>query len=88
MSQSVDLAAGVYNLSFMAAQRDKYQSQYESLEILVDGRQVGTATPVRHHLWPVPDVEFHAWRRGCIPSSSSGLIRRAATTRPLLTKCS
>jgi hypothetical protein len=45
MSQSVDLAAGFYNLSFMAAQRDKYQSQYESLEILVDGKQVGTATP-------------------------------------------
>ena len=45
MSQSVYLAAGIYNLSFMAAQRAKYQTQYESIEILVDGEQVGTATP-------------------------------------------
>ena len=29
----------------MAAQRANYQSQYESIEILVDGVQVGTATP-------------------------------------------
>ncbi len=45
ISQSVFMPAGVYNLSFMAAQRDKYQSSYESIEILVDGVVVGTATP-------------------------------------------
>ena len=28
MSQSVYLAGGIYNVSFLAAQRDKYQSQY------------------------------------------------------------
>ena len=52
MSQSVYLAAGVYNISFLAAQRDKYQSQYESIEILVDGTEVGTATPLRPRRYP------------------------------------
>ena len=41
MSQSVYLAAGVYNLSFMAAQRDQYQTQCQTIEILVDGAEVG-----------------------------------------------
>ncbi len=45
MSQSVEMAAGVYNLSFMAAQRAQYQSQAQSIEVLVDGALVGTATP-------------------------------------------
>ena len=45
ISQADYLAAGTYNVSFMAAQRDEYQSQYESLEVLVDGKVVGTATP-------------------------------------------
>ncbi len=45
MSQSVDMAAGVYNVSFMAAQRNKPQSQAQTIEILVDGAIVGTATP-------------------------------------------
>ncbi len=45
ISQAVDLAAGTYNLSFLAAQRDKYQSTYQSIEILVDGNEVGSATP-------------------------------------------
>ncbi|MGO9109701.1 MAG: DUF642 domain-containing protein [Thermoguttaceae bacterium] len=45
MSQSVYLAAGVYNLSFMAAQRHLHQTQDQTLEILVDGAEVGIATP-------------------------------------------
>ena len=45
MSQSVYLAAGVYNLSFMAAQRYYYQTQNQVIEVLVDGVEVGTATP-------------------------------------------
>jgi hypothetical protein len=45
MSQSVYLAAGFYNLSFMAAQRDKSQTQYQSLQIWVDSQLVGTITP-------------------------------------------
>ena len=45
MSQSLYMAAGLYNVSFMAAQRNYHQSQSESLKILVDGVQVGTATP-------------------------------------------
>ena len=45
MSQLVDMAAGTYNISFLAAQRSKYQASYESIEILVDGEEIGTATP-------------------------------------------
>jgi len=45
MSQSVYLDAGFYNISFLAAQRNKSQTQYQSLDILVDGVLVGTATP-------------------------------------------
>jgi hypothetical protein len=45
ISQSVYLAPGVYNLSFMAAQRNLYQSQEQSLNILLDGNLVGSATP-------------------------------------------
>ena len=45
ISQSVYLAAGFYNISFLAAQRDRHQTQYQSIEVLVDGVEVGTATP-------------------------------------------
>ena len=45
MSQSVNMAAGIYNLSFLAAQRAVWQAQCETLEILVDGVVVGTTTP-------------------------------------------
>jgi hypothetical protein len=45
ISQSVYLAAGFYNLSFDAAQRDNYQASYQSFEVLVDGANVGTFTP-------------------------------------------
>jgi hypothetical protein len=45
ISQSVYLADGYYNVSFLAAQRDHWQTQYQTLEVLVDGNVVGTATP-------------------------------------------
>ncbi|MGA2257257.1 MAG: hypothetical protein ABSG53_21590, partial [Thermoguttaceae bacterium] len=45
MTESVWMPAGTYNLSFMAAQRDKYQSQYESIDVFVDNVLEGTATP-------------------------------------------
>ena len=45
MSQSVNLTAGTYSLSILAAQRANYQAQYQSIEILVDGSEVGTVTP-------------------------------------------
>ncbi len=45
MSQSVYLAAGVYNISFMAAQRCKDQSQGQTIEIIVDGKYEGIAYP-------------------------------------------
>ncbi len=45
ISQSVYLTAGFFNISFMAAQRAKSQTQYQELEILVDGNVVGTVTP-------------------------------------------
>lgn len=46
MSQSVYLAAGIYNISFLAAQRHVYQSQAQTIQVTVDGiGVVGTATP-------------------------------------------
>ena len=46
MSQSVYLQGGVYNLSALATQRIQYQSQAQSIEVLVDGAEVGVITPV------------------------------------------
>jgi hypothetical protein len=46
MSQSVYLDAGTYNVSFLAAQRaGRYQTSYQSVEVLVDSAPVGTITP-------------------------------------------
>jgi uncharacterized protein YabE (DUF348 family) len=46
MSQSVNLGAGTYNLSFQAAQRaGSVQTHYEEIQVLVDGGQVGLVTP-------------------------------------------
>ena len=45
MSQSVYLAGGVYNLSFLAAQRNYDQTQGQTIEILVDGKLVGLDYP-------------------------------------------
>jgi hypothetical protein len=44
ISQSVDLSAGTYNVSFMAAQR-AVQAQNQQIEVLIDNTKVGTATP-------------------------------------------
>ena len=47
MSQSVDLLAGSYNVSFQAAQcTTNAQSQGQQIEVLVDGAAVGLITPV------------------------------------------
>ena len=46
MSQSVYMPAGVYSLTYQAAQRADYTTKhYQELEVLVDGSPVGTATP-------------------------------------------
>jgi uncharacterized protein YabE (DUF348 family) len=46
MSQSVNLGAGTYNLSFQAAQRaGSSQAHYQELQVLVDGAQVSLVTP-------------------------------------------
>jgi hypothetical protein len=46
MSQSTYLDAGTYNLTFQAAQRaGKSQSSFQEIQVLVDGAQVGLATP-------------------------------------------
>ena len=51
MSQSVNLLAGSYNISFQAAQCDtNTMTQGQQIEVLVDGAQVGLITPRRHHL--------------------------------------
>ena len=46
ISQSVYLDSGTYSISFMAAQHDKCQTQFQSLAIEVDGNVVGTVTPI------------------------------------------
>ena len=49
MSQSVYLAVGVYNLSFMAAERYFHQTQAQTVDISVAGpglsERIGTVTP-------------------------------------------
>jgi hypothetical protein len=46
MSQSVYMTAGVYTLTYQAAQRAGYTTKhYQELQVLVDGSPVGTATP-------------------------------------------
>ena len=45
MSQSVYLDAGVYNLSFLAAQRVNFQTQAQEIEVLIDGSEVGLVVP-------------------------------------------
>jgi archaellum component FlaG (FlaF/FlaG flagellin family) len=45
LSQSVYLDAGAYSVSFMAAQRENFQSSYQEIEVIVDGSVEGTATP-------------------------------------------
>ena len=45
ISQTVDLDAGVYTLSMLAAERINYQTQPQAVEVLVDGAEVGLITP-------------------------------------------
>ena len=45
ISQSVYLVPGTYDLTFMAAQRNKYQSSYQSFAVTLNGQTVGTVTP-------------------------------------------
>ena len=45
MSQSVYLTAGFYNISFMAAQRAKSQTQYQDTGDPGRRQRVGTVTP-------------------------------------------
>ena len=45
MSQAVSFDAGSYVISFNAAQRAKYQSQAQQIEVLIDGTVLSTITP-------------------------------------------
>src|SRR5208282_3873235 len=45
MTQTVDLDADTYSISFLASQRILYQTQNQQIEVLVDGTQVGLFTP-------------------------------------------
>jgi hypothetical protein len=44
-SQSVNLTAGTYSLSFAAAQRGNFQASSQTFQVLVDGVSVGTFRP-------------------------------------------
>ena len=52
ISQTVYLDAGVYDLSFLAAQRTNFQTQNQEIEVLVDGAEVGAIVPGKHDLCP------------------------------------
>ena len=71
MSYSVYLDADTYNLSFLAAQRAKYQTQSQQIEVLVDGAQVGLITPSSTTLYAFTRRRISRSRPECIPSSSS-----------------
>ena len=45
ISQNVYLDAGVYNLTFLAAQRVNYETQDQEIEVLVDGAEIGLLVP-------------------------------------------
>ncbi len=45
ISQTVYLDAGVYNLSFFAAQRLNYNTQNQGIEVLIDGTPIETIVP-------------------------------------------
>ncbi len=68
ISQSVYLDAGVYDLSFLAAQRTNFQTQSQEIEVLVDGAEVGAIVPGSTSVRRLSDAEFrgldrHARRR-------------------------
>ncbi len=58
MSYSVYLDANTYNLSFMAAQRAKYQTQNQEIQVLVDNAQVGVILPSSTSYTPVQTANF------------------------------
>ncbi len=58
MIQTVYLQAGVYNLSFLAAQRVSSQTQNQELEVLVDGAEVGLIVPAGSTYSPYQTSNF------------------------------
>jgi archaellum component FlaG (FlaF/FlaG flagellin family) len=44
-TQTLNLAAGTYTISFQAAQRQNYQASSQTFQVLIDGTVVGTFTP-------------------------------------------
>jgi hypothetical protein len=58
MSQSVYLNTGTYNLSLMAAQRENSQTNYQQIQVLVDGKSVGTITPSAIVYGPYQTLSF------------------------------
>ena len=66
-SESVYLDAGSYSVSFQAAQRS---GQTQTIEVLIDGKAVGTATPAtadsastkpRHLPWRPGPTPWNCW---------------------------
>jgi hypothetical protein len=45
LTQTLNLAAGTYTISFQAAQRQNYQASSQTFQVLIDGTVVGTFTP-------------------------------------------
>ena len=64
MSQTVYLDAGTYQLSFLAAQRTTDQTNYQEIEVLVDGTAYGTIEPAKHLVCLLPVVDVYGRGRG------------------------
>jgi hypothetical protein len=58
LSQTIYLTAGVYTISFQAAQRYNYQTQNQQIEVLIDGGVVGAAVPASINYAPYQTGNF------------------------------
>ena len=58
ISQNVYLEAGVYNLSFLAAQRVNFQNQQQEIEVLIDNAEVGLILPASTSYSPYQTSNF------------------------------
>ena len=65
MSQTVNLVAGEYNVSFQATQRANGQTHNQQIEVVIDPGQADSQVrfdrPLRHQLSTLRDVELHGY---------------------------
>ena len=74
-------AAGTYQISFAAAQRGNYQASRQDFQVLVDGQDVGTYTPIGTSYARYTTTAFTV-AAGALLSSSGAWTAPAAITPP------